>query len=523
MKRRKQRIALALAMSAVMAGSMLAGCGSGAGQTSGASAEATGQTEAAGTTAEAPAGEEVTIELVCGDSVTIPDDADNFLKQELKEKLGINVKFTILGAGADYATALNTRITGGDVPDLFKVPSRDAMYQYADNGAILDLTPYKDQLADVIEWTGGEDALTADIYKDGLYLIPRRQEKLSTSWYLRKDWLDKVGGEIPTTLDEVLELAKKFTFEDPDGNGKDDTYGYSCNGLRGFQFIMNNYDTSAANQFVIRDGEVTSTLYGEHVKQALEMCKKFVDAGVVDPDIIANNGDAFRDKVIQGKVGIVTAAWGDFLKQTYVDQMKEVDPNVEWICFETPAGDAGDEARLDDFDVSNTAGNWVVSADVAKDDAKLQKVIELLNFIVSEDGTRLFSYGLEGRHYNVEDGVIVKTDLMTDECSWLWPFQICYRDDSEYMKTKFPECAEYIDFTQNEKRMENYNTAVNTPEGYHKEDLDKYISDNMIKFIYGQRSIDEYDQFLSELDNSFQFQSYLESAKTQIAEKGFLK
>ena len=151
------------------------------------------------------------------------------------------------------------------------------------------------------------------------------------------------------------------------------------------------------------------------------------------------------------------------------------------------------------------------------------KVIELLNFIVSEDGTRLFSYGLEGRHYNVEDGVIVKTDLMTDECSWLWPFQICYRDDSEYMKTKFPECAEYIDFTQNEKRMENYNTAVNTPEGYHKEDLDKYISDNMIKFIYGQRSIDEYDQFLSELDNSFQFQSYLESAKTQIAEKGFLK
>lgn len=505
--KRKQLISLLL--SAAMAGTALTGCGP--------------SQEAKKSDASKASGNDITIELVCGDNVSVPDAANNFLSKQLKEKLGVNVKFTIQGAGADYTTALNTRITGGDVPDIFKVPSRDSMYQYADNGTILDLTPYKDQLKNVIDWTGGEVALKADTYKDGWYLIPRKQEKLATSWYLRKDWLDKVGGKIPETLDEVLALAKKFTFEDPDGNGKNDTYGYSCNGLRGFQFIMNDYGTSAGNQIIVRDGKVASTLYQPHVEQALKMSKKFVDAGVVDPDMIANNGDAFRDKIIQGKVGIVVAAWGDFLKQTYVDQMKAVNPNAKWVAFNTPAGDAGDPALLDDYDVSNTAGNWVVSADVAKNDAKLHKVIELLNYIVSEEGSRLFSYGIEGKHYNLKDNKVVKTDLMSKECNWLWPFQICYRDDNEYMKTKFPECTQYIDFAQKEKRLENYNTAVDTPEGFHKEDLDKYISDNMIKFIYGKRSIGEYNQFLKELDSSFQFQNYMSQAQQQIKEKGYIK
>ncbi len=36
----------------------------------------------------------------------------------------------------------------------------------------------------------------------------------------------KLGLEAPTTLDEFMEVAKAFTFNDPDGNGKDDTYGY---------------------------------------------------------------------------------------------------------------------------------------------------------------------------------------------------------------------------------------------------------------------------------------------------------
>ena len=43
----------------------------------------------------------------------------------------------------------------------------------------------------------------------------------------RGDWLKNVGKEIPTTVDELHDVLYAFVHEDPDGNGKDDTYGYA--------------------------------------------------------------------------------------------------------------------------------------------------------------------------------------------------------------------------------------------------------------------------------------------------------
>ena len=124
----------------------------------------------------------------------------------------------------------------------------------------------------------------------------------------------------PTTVEEALEVAKKLTFEDPDGNGKDDTYGFSSYGLsNGFDGIMNPYGASINNHFIIVDGEVTSTLLQPHVKEGLEMCKRFVDAGVVDPDIVANDSNAVRDKMIQGKVGMSPNDWANLFKGIYMD------------------------------------------------------------------------------------------------------------------------------------------------------------------------------------------------------------
>src|SRR5690625_5275329 len=41
----------------------------------------------------------------------------------------------------------------------------------------------------------------------------------------RKDWADQLGLEAPTTTDEVFEMARAFTEDDPNQSGKDDTVG----------------------------------------------------------------------------------------------------------------------------------------------------------------------------------------------------------------------------------------------------------------------------------------------------------
>ena len=60
---------------------------------------------------------------------------------------------------------------------------------------------------------------------------------------IRKDWLDKLGLKVPTTTDELMAVMKAFTFNDPDGNGKADTYGYGA-------FIeITNYEADLGRRF----------------------------------------------------------------------------------------------------------------------------------------------------------------------------------------------------------------------------------------------------------------------------------
>ena len=56
--------------------------------------------------------------------------------------------------------------------------------------------------------------------------------------YYRHDWLTKFGQAVPTTWDEMIEFAKYATYSDPDGNGRDDTYGISVYGSnnRGYAY-----------------------------------------------------------------------------------------------------------------------------------------------------------------------------------------------------------------------------------------------------------------------------------------------
>lgn len=47
--------------------------------------------------------------------------------------------------------------------------------------------------------------------------------------WIRQDWLDNLGLDTPTTIDELNEVALAFTKNDPDGNGQDDTFGIGFN------------------------------------------------------------------------------------------------------------------------------------------------------------------------------------------------------------------------------------------------------------------------------------------------------
>jgi hypothetical protein len=74
------------------------------------------------------------------------------------------------------------------------------------------------------------------------YAVPGCTVVRADGYIVRQDWLDKVGlsltGDNSVTLDPFTEIMKRFTLNDPDGNGQNDTYGFTAASTGGMLFLI---------------------------------------------------------------------------------------------------------------------------------------------------------------------------------------------------------------------------------------------------------------------------------------------
>ena len=129
--------------------------------------------------------------------------------------------------------------------------------------------------------------------RDRLYALPQIYDGSKHQYCvtIRQDWLDALGLQMPTTVQELYDVAYAFTYNDPDKNGLNDTVGLTATkGMYVFDTIMGSFDTVLSNQIIIRDGKVTNTLLQPGMVDGLKWCKKFVDDKLIDPDCVTTSG-----------------------------------------------------------------------------------------------------------------------------------------------------------------------------------------------------------------------------------------
>lgn len=159
----------------------------------------------------------------------------------LYREMGINQEILFSVDATQSSTKLATAISSGNYPDLISGSVTD-MVQYARSGVIADITDVfeeyaSDELKEYLNY-GGIDVLDSCRIDGKIYGLAQACESQieGMMMFIRQDWLDNLGLEIPETMEELKTVARAFTQEDPDGNGEDDTYGLALNGKDGFSF-----------------------------------------------------------------------------------------------------------------------------------------------------------------------------------------------------------------------------------------------------------------------------------------------
>jgi multiple sugar transport system substrate-binding protein len=159
----------------------------------------------------------------------------------------------------DFETKLSQRAAQKDLPDLVLNDSSQ-LGAMVSQGIVreVDLSAVKgsDQLL--------EPALAAGRAGDGrTYGVPYSAQ--ASALLIRKDWRQKVGLPVPTSWEAMGALAKAFTSQDPDGNGKADTYGLAVPGStkRGYaSWYFSNFLWAAGGDFISAqaDGKYTPAM-----------------------------------------------------------------------------------------------------------------------------------------------------------------------------------------------------------------------------------------------------------------------
>ena len=451
--------------------------------------------------------------LVMGNELPEPQNDD--IKKALDAKLNIDLHI-LQCFGEACNNQLNVRLAEGRPPDLFYVDRR-SLARLAKQGALLDLSPYADLLQPAMDFTGVRDS-SINEYNGKLYGIARQNNAFQYTYWARKDWLDKLGIKPPSNLEELASAAKAITEGDPDGNGKQDTYGFSGAPNTALGPIFGAFGTTYPGHFYYKNGSLTNSLYDPGMKPALSYMKSLVDAGVVDPDFLSNMKQQHEVKAFQGQIGMFYYNWPNIINDNKVMEWKSINPGAEWIQLPTPQGPGGAYSGYNDLGMMNVL---VMPKTLERNPAKLDKIIKLINYVSSPEGSRLVMYGLEDKHYNVHNGQIVPTEKMSD-VKYAYLYQLTGRNEMEYLQSKFPKQEPYFTFAMREPRIEVYDSFIDPPAEYSEEETNRYITSEMFKFIYGKRPLSEYDTFLQTLETEFNYGLYLEAAEQQLKEQGFV-
>ncbi|WP_158299180.1 extracellular solute-binding protein [Paenibacillus antri] len=478
------------------------------------------ETPAASEPAPAKPAEPVKLTMMRSGSGLPAPDKDVIL-QALNENLNMELEITMVPS--EYEQQLNVKIAGGSPPDAFQV-NKLQMTQYAKQGLLLDLTPYLKDMPNVTP----ENGFTEDHMKKGQvdgkqYSVPYRPLiPVQTTFWVRQDWLDKLGLKAPTTLDELSAVAKAFVEEDPDGNGKKDTIGITGNGFEGtLGPIFAAFGVAAPGHYMIQNGQVVYSTELPATRQAIEYIKGMIGQGLIDPEFLTNSGLAHQEKGFKGQAGIVYAHWAHMKRPDMVEKMNSINPNQSWTQLDAMTGPGGKFA--DAYDAGNTSYRMVIPKTLEKEPEKVGKLVEYFNYISGGEGQLLVNFGLEGRHYNLVDGRPQVIEETLAEVGHATIHQMTGRKELEYLNARFGSLKPYFEFANALPIITVYDGFSPIPEGVNPADKAKFESEELVKFIYGTRPTDEFPAFLQTLRDTFQLELYLTSASDELMKLGILK
>jgi putative aldouronate transport system substrate-binding protein len=320
---------------------------------------------------------------------------------------------------------------------------------------------------------------------------------------VRKDWLDKLGMGIPTTLDEYDAYMRAVKFNNPDGHDPSNVWGLIGAGTewRALWTLWNWFDADP-EEFYVKNGEVVWGPVQPEVRNALEYIQSIYTEGLIEPSVV------LRDNGVDEQ--FTRGMWGSFYRwiayfnptNQAVQNMKEIHPGAEiayMLPLQNPHGTASDRA------ISPAAWCYFFITDRAENPERIYAFYDSLIEPGMENDWVLRRYGIEGMNFTRDSaGIYTRLTTSDDNLANNWGiglFNDMGNRKDEWNIPNTPEVAGmFARGTQLVQVALNRNVYLVTSDrpawNENRADLERLREEYLWGIIAGQRPLSDFEVFI---------------------------
>ncbi|MBT2644663.1 extracellular solute-binding protein [Bacillus sp. ISL-41] len=431
----------------------------------------------------------------------------------INEKFNVNFKPEIIPQG-DYAEKSSAIVASGSMPDLVGFQANDTrFYQWAKEGAFLPLDDYLKHYPTLSKIP--DHVYDAFKVNGKIYGIPRYSNEYPLVPIIRKDWLDNLGLEVPTSYEELEDVAVAFTKNDPDKNGKNDTYGLAIGENINPNFNMGAYWDFGAWYHKNEDGDYIPGMISEGRKDLIQFFANLYKEGAMTKDFAVLNWADTNNEFYSGKAGIFVGGVSG-MSEDYMSGLLAIHPDAKFVAlppFKAPDGSQGFTMG------SGNSGIMALNAKLADDEGKIYRALEIVDvgktFFPREERNPQkqdfdWMWGKEGTGYNMEgdqpvrvpnfssDGLAPSTYFLDNREHVPSDAKIRYADDYKLAEMKDLVNSLQDMFESNEMFINPVNGVISQTDQEKGTDLMQFLMNEQAKMIAGQRPVSDWDKLVDE-------------------------
>ncbi|NOU74988.1 extracellular solute-binding protein [Paenibacillus sp. LMG 31458] len=439
--------------------------------------------------------------------------------QEWQKRTGVKLKFIspAPGAGDQIKSAFNVMLASGDLPDMIEYDLIANLPGGPDkainDGYILKLNDLLAKNApNLMKYLKEHPEVDKLVKTDNgsYFTVPfiRGDDKLMTFQgpTLRKDWLDELGLQVPTTIDEWTTVLKAFK----EKKGATAPLGLSLGNLIYGGFVG---AFGVKPDFYQENGKVKYGPAEPGYKDFLTLFHKWYAEGLLDKNFTTLDGKTLDANILSGATGATIANAGGGIGR-YTPLLVAKDPKGVLNGAPYPVLKKGDKPKFGQKDFAFTG----LGVAITKASKNPELAIQMLDYGYSEEGSLFFNFGTPGVSYNMVNGYPTFSDLIMNNPDKLPVAQAMTLNIRGNSGGPFIQDKRYVEqyfaLDQQKQAVEQWKSTdasvynipplSPTPEEASEtakilNDMNTFVNETTLKMILGSEPIENFDKYIEKL------------------------